>query len=330
MSDGHGDKLSGKAAAGKTAGKLAGKSVGEMADTMAEKTTAAMAGVDQYLAETRLGSRLGVPPAERGEVSEDHRQYLDCLHRRRRFVSLARAAIFVALVVLWEVAARLNWINAFIFSYPSQIVTVLARMVADGSLWRHVAWTMSETVIGFTAGTLMGTIVAVILWWSATISRILDPYLVVINSIPKIALGPIFIVWLGTSMPAIVAMALAISVIVTVMMVFTGFQEVDPDKIKLLRTFGATKGQILRLVVLPASVPTIIAALKVSVGQSFVGVIMGEFLVSQAGLGYLIIYGGQMWKMSLIMASLAVLSLMSMAMYYAVTWLERRFLSWKA
>lgn len=264
------------------------------------------------------------------EVSEDHRRYLASLHRRRRLVSLARGAIFVALLVLWEVAARLNWINAFIFSYPSQIAAVVVRMVADGSLWRHVAWTMSETVIGFTAGTIMGTLIAIILWWSATISRILDPYLVVINSIPKIALGPIFIVWLGTSMPAIVAMALAISVIVTVMMVFTGFQEVDPDKIKLLRTFGATKGQILRLVVLPASVPTIIAALKVSVGQSFVGVIMGEFLVSQAGLGYLIIYGGQMWKMSLIMASLAVLSLMCMAMYYAVTWLERRFLSWKA
>jgi NitT/TauT family transport system permease protein len=157
----------------------------------------------------------------------------------------------------------------------------------------------------------------------------LDPYLVVLNSIPKVALGPIFIVWMGTGMTAILAMALAISVIVTVLMVFSGFQEVDPDKIKLLRTFGATRGQILRLVVLPASVPTIIAALKVSVGQSLVGVIMGEFLVSQAGLGYLIVYGGQVWKMNLILGSLTVLCLVSIALYYGVSWLERRYLRWK-
>jgi NitT/TauT family transport system permease protein len=288
-----------------------------------------MAGADQYLAETRLGLGLHAPP-QAAEISEGHRQYLDRLRRRRRWVSLARTAIFVALVVWWEAAARLNWVNPFIFSYPSQVVTVLVRMGLDGSLWRHIAWTVSETAIGFTAGTLLGTLIAIALWWSGTLSRILDPYLVVLNSIPKVALGPLFIVWLGTRMSAIVAMALAISVIVTVMMVFTGFQEVDPDKIKLLRTFGATRGQILRLVVLPASVPVIVSALKVSVGQSLVGVIMGEFLVSQAGLGYLIVYGGQMWKMSLIMASLALLCLISMVLYYGVSWCERRFLSWRA
>ncbi|MGE5554205.1 MAG: ABC transporter permease [Betaproteobacteria bacterium] len=285
---------------------------------------------EQYLADSPLSLGLALESSRQAaDVSEGHRRYLDRLRRRQRLVSLARLVILVLFLTWWEVAARAQWINPFIFSYPTQVIEVVVRMGADGSLWRHIAWTISETAIGFTAGTFLGTLIAIALWWSGTFARILDPYLVVLNSIPKVALGPIFIVWLGTRMPAIVAMALAISVIVTVMMVFTGFQEVDPDKIKLLRTFGATRGQILWKVVLPASVPTIVAALKVSVGQSLVGVIMGEFLVSQAGLGYLIVYGGQMWKMSLIMASLAVLCLMSMGLYYGVSWLERRFLGWR-
>ncbi|MGE5507482.1 MAG: ABC transporter permease [Chitinophagales bacterium] len=263
-------------------------------------------------------------------VSEAHLRYLEELKRQRQLVGFGRTAIFVLLMAAWEIGARLGWINAFIFSSPSQVVELLVRMVADGSLWRHLGWTVTETAIGFTLGTFLGTLIAVALWWSKYLSDTLDPYLVVLNSIPKVALGPIFIVWMGTGMRAIIAMALAISVIVTVLMVFTGFQEVDPDKVKLLRTFGARKGQILRLVVLPASVPTIIAALKVSVGQSLVGVIMGEFLVSQAGLGYLIVYGGQVWKMSLILGSLTVLCVVSIALYYGVSWLERRYLRWRS
>lgn len=261
--------------------------------------------------------------------SEAHRQYLHDLRRRRELIGFGRTFIFVLLIAVWELGARYGWINPFIFSSPSQVVALLWRMIADGSLWLHLGWTVTETAIGFTVGTLLGTLIAVALWWSKALSEMLDPYLVVLNSIPKVALGPIFIVWMGTGMTAILAMALAISVIVTVLMVFSGFQEVDPDKIKLLRTFGATRGQILRLVVLPASVPTIIAALKVSVGQSLVGVIMGEFLVSQAGLGYLIVYGGQVWKMNLILGSLTVLCLVSIALYYGVSWLERRYLRWK-
>lgn len=299
-----------------------------MPEANGEGPGAKLAGVDQYLAETKLGWGLNAPP-QASEVSDDHRRYLEERRRRQKTVTLTRAALFVALLVFWEIAARWRWINPFIFSQPSQVGGLLLDMIADGSLWRHLGWTFGETAVGFILGTLIGTLVAIGLWWSKTLSRILDPYLVVLNSIPKIALGPIFIVWLGTSIPAIIGMALAISVIVTVLMVFAGFQEVDPDKIKLLKTFGATRGQILRLVVLPATVPTMIAALKVSVGQSLVGVIMGEFLVSQAGLGYLIVYGGQMWKMSLIMASLSVLCLMSLALYWAVTWLERRYLSWR-
>jgi NitT/TauT family transport system permease protein len=161
------------------------------------------------------------------------------------------------------------------------------------------------------------------LWWSDLLSDILDPYIVVLNSIPKVALGPIFIVWLGTTVTAIIAMAISISVIVTIMMVYVGFREVDPDRVKLLRTFGATRLQILSKVVLPASVPVMIAALKVNVGLSMVGTIVGEFLVSRAGLGFLIVYGGQVFNMSLVMSSVILLSIVSVLLYYGVSALEQ-------
>ena len=154
--------------------------------------------------------------------------------------------------------------------------------------------------------------------------RVLDPYIVVLESIPKVALGPLFVVWLGTTIQAVIAMAISVSVIVTIMMMHTGFKEVDPNKVKLAKSFGATKFQILTKVIIPASVPTMIAALKVSVGLSLVGTIVGEFLASKAGLGYLIIYGGQVFNMSLVMASVLLLAVVSIILYFLVSKLEER------
>jgi NitT/TauT family transport system permease protein len=177
---------------------------------------------------------------------------------------------------------------------------------------------MIETIIGFVAGTLLGTGIAMVLWWSDFINKVADPYLVVLNSLPKIALGPILIVWIGAGPASIIAMALLISLVVTIMSVLNGFLEVSPEKIKLLRTFGATKRQVLIKVILPASVPTMIAALKINVGMSWVGVIVGEFLVSRAGLGYLIVYGGQVFRLDLVMTSVLILAGAAAIMYQGV------------
>jgi NitT/TauT family transport system permease protein len=176
---------------------------------------------------------------------------------------------------------------------------------------------------------LLGTLIAVVLWWSKFISEVCEPYLVILNSIPKVALGPIFIVWLGTTQLSIIVMALAVSIMVTVIMVYNGFQEVDANKVKLLQTFGATRRQILTKVSLPASVPTILAALKVNLGLSLVGTIVGEFLVSKEGLGYLIVYGGQVFNMSLVMAGVAILCITAYLLYIFVTQLERIIVRWK-
>ena len=254
-------------------------------------------------------------------------EHLDYLRRRRlERISMrgAQLLIVIGFFLLWEIAASRGWINAFIFSQPTRIWAATMRLARDGELWRHLGWTVGETVIGFTTGTIAGILLAILLWWSPFLSRVMDPYIVVLNSIPKVALGPIFVVWLGTTITAVVAMAIAVSVIVAVMMMHTGFQEVDENQVKLVQTFGASKGQVLRKVIIPASLPTMIAALKVNVGLSLVGTIVGEFLASKAGLGYLIIYGGQVFNMSLVMGSVILLSIVSVILYYAVTLLEDR------
>lgn len=265
----------------------------------------------------------------RGAVSEIHGCYLERTRIEDFLIRLYQVLIVITLIVFWEVGARKQWIDPFIMSQPNKVIATIVELYQSGKLWIHIATTVGETTFGFIVGTLGGTLIAILLWWSPKVARILEPYIVVLNSIPKVALGPVFIVWLGSGTPAIIAMALAISIIVTVMMVFNGFNEVDPDKIKLLKSFGATRGQVMAKVTLPASVPTIIAALKVNLGLSLVGTIVGEFLVSKEGLGYLIVYGGQVFNMSLVMASVLILCVVAVILYYAVSVLERKVVRWK-
>lgn len=255
-------------------------------------------------------------------VSSEHLAYLRRQKAYRAKVAVSRVLLLLATIAAWELAARARLIDPFITSQPTRIVQTLLNLHGEGSLYYHTGITVLETVIGFTAGTLLGTLLAIVLWWSDFIAEVLDPYLVILNSLPKIALGPIIIVWIGQGMAAIVAMALFISVVVTVIAVYTGFAQVDPDKVKLLKTFGATKLQVLQKVILPSSVPTIVSALKINVGLSWVGVIVGEFLVSRAGLGYLIVYGGQVFRLDLVMTSVIILALAAYGMYQSVAFLE--------
>ena len=248
------------------------------------------------------------------------------LRKKARFVSCMRLALLFGALGLWEGAARLGLINTFIFSSPSRFFATLLRLAAGGELFYHVGVTLLETVLGFTVGTLLGTAAAAALWWSPTLARILDPYLVVLYALPKIALGPVLIVWVGAGMKAIVVMALLVSLVVTVMTVLTGFNETSEEKRLLMRTLGATRLQTFIKVVLPASVPAIVSALKLSVGMSWVGVIVGEYLVSKAGLGYLTVYGGQVFKLDLVMAAVIVLAVLAALMYYGVSALEKNLL----
>lgn len=256
--------------------------------------------------------------------SQEHEQYLLRLRRRRRLISIMRMTLLLLIFGVWELAAQAGWINTFIMSSPSRVAATIARLYKSNDLFIHIGVTMLETVAGFIIGTLLGTLIAILLWWSPTLQRVLDPYIVVLNALPKIALGPILIVWVGAGMEAIIVMALLISTIVTIMTVLTGFMETSADKQLLMRTLGASRFQTFRMVILPASVPTVISALKLSVSMSWVGVIVGEYLVSKSGLGYLIVYGGQVFKLDLVMSSIVILCVLAALMYYAVAMIEKR------
>jgi NitT/TauT family transport system permease protein len=244
--------------------------------------------------------------------------------RRRTGVAAARAGLLLVLIALWEIAARAGWIDPFITSSPSRVASAIVRLAETGELWRHLGATTCEAVAGFVLGTALGTAIAVALWCSEFLCRVLEPYLVILNALPKIALGPVFIVWLGAGKKAIIVITLSVSIVVSILEVLGGFLATDPQKILLVRTFGAGKAQILRRVVLPANVPTIVGSLKINVGMSWVGVIVGEFLISRAGLGYLIVYGSQVFQLDLVMASVVVLAVVAAAMYLCIQWIEQR------
>ena len=256
-------------------------------------------------------------------LSAERRRWL--LHRRRvsRLVRLARLLLLVGFFALWEGAARFGWIDPFIVSSPSRVWATVCGLLRTGELWLHLGTSLWETVAGFLLGTAAGALIAVALWLSPVLYRILDPYLVVLNALPKTALGPVFIVWMGAGAGSIIAMTLAISLIVTILEVYSGFLSTDPGKLRLLESLGANRRQILWKLVIPANFTTLINALKVNVGLSWVGVIMGEFLVSRAGLGYLIVYGSQVFKMDLVMATVLLLALAAAGMYQAILFLEQ-------
>ncbi|NLN64075.1 MAG: ABC transporter permease [Clostridiaceae bacterium] len=257
-------------------------------------------------------------------ISEEQQKYLKRIKSQKRFILVMRILLVISFFALWETATRLKWMDPFIFSSPVRMVSTIARLIEEGSIFLHIWTTLWETVVGFLLGTLIGILIAIVLWVSMTISKIIEPYLVVANALPKIALGPVFIVWLGAGPASIITVAVSISLIVTVLEVYTGFQEADPEKIRLVKSFGASNKQVLTKVILPSSFPVMMSALKVNVGLSWVGVIVGEFLVSKAGLGYLIVYGGQVFQLDLVMTSVLILSVLAALMYFGVQLLGKR------
>ena len=255
-------------------------------------------------------------------------QYLHWLRRERRTrftIRAAQLAILIAVLVLWEILPRAHIMNPLFTSYPSAIWPTFLDMLKETpqqpGILTHTGATVLATVIGFVAAMVLGVAIAAVLWWWESLYKVLDPYLVVANAMPKTAFVPIFYIWLGATF-SIYGMSLAISLFITILMIYSGFQGVDPNKVKLAQTFGASKWQILNKVVLPGSVPTLIAALKVNAGLSLVGVIVGEFQSASLGLGYLIQYGSQIFKMNVVMTAITLLAIVSSLMYLAIAWLE--------
>ncbi|MEA2978442.1 MAG: NitT/TauT family transport system permease protein [Alphaproteobacteria bacterium] len=237
--------------------------------------------------------------------------------------------LLVGFVAAWQFAASFRLVDPFIVSQPTAIGQKFLELMNDGSLGYHVAVTAAETLIGFVLGTALGIVIAAMLWWWDFLSDVSDPYIVVLNATPKMALGPVFIIWLGATMTAVIALAISISLFVTILSVYSAFRQTDPEKLIVARSFGASKWQQFHKVVFPQAVPTIVATLKVNIGLSLIGAIVGEFLAANAGLGYLIIYGQNIFNMSLVMTSLLILTVIAGVMYYAVSLAERVFVPWQ-
>jgi NitT/TauT family transport system permease protein len=255
-------------------------------------------------------------------MDKEHELYLKNLKRDKIKITIYRISILVVLIALWEILADLKIIDPFLTSSPSRIVKSIISFTKEGTIINHILVTCYETIVGFVLGTIVGTIMAIILWSFPTVSKVLDPYLVVLNALPKVALAPIVIFWVGNGMSAIIVITLLISIVTTIISVLTGFNEVDSGKMRLMDTFQANKWQKLKYLIFPASVPIFISALKINVGLSWVGVIMGEFLVAREGLGFLIIYGGQIAQLDMVMMSIVILSIIAFIMYKIVSIFE--------
>lgn len=244
-------------------------------------------------------------------------------HRRHHHsVTLLRFLVLIIFLGFWELSARCGLIDTFFFSSPSLVVTHFIKMVMDHSFFTHTGITILETLISFLLITLISIVCATLLWYSKTLSEILEPYLVVLNSLPKSALAPLFIVWLGTGIDTIIVAGISVAVFGSVISLYTGFKHVDSEKLKLIYTLGGNRFAAFQKVVLPSSVPILLSNMKVNIGLALVGVIIGEFLAARKGLGYLIIYGSQVFQLNMVITSIIILCVIAMLLYQGIQWIE--------
>lgn len=255
-------------------------------------------------------------------VSENQLLFIKNHKKHHYFITLLRIYIFAGFLILWEVSANLQWIDAFFFSSPSRVILCIWEMIQEKNLFLHIGITLFETLLSFFLVLLTGIVMAALLWYSPFLSDISEPYLVVLNALPKSALAPLFIVWLGTGTQTIIIAGMSVAVFGAIISIYTCFKEVEPDKIMLIKTLGGNKRHEFFKVILPSSIPTLISIMKINIGLSLVGVIIGEFLAARRGLGYLIIYGSQVFQLDMVISSILILCVIAMFLYQGIQWLE--------
>lgn len=246
-------------------------------------------------------------------------------HRRHHHqIALWRVIVFLLFLALWEISADLKWIDSFFFSSPSRVAVCLVDQIKSNAMLSHIGVTLFETIVSFLLVLLFSLIVSTVLWYSTRLSEVLEPYLVVLNSLPKSALAPLFIVWLGTGSKTIIVAGMSVAVFGSVISFYTGFRQVDGEKITLIYTLGGNRQAAFFKVVLPGSVPILLSTAKVNIGLALVGVIIGEFLAARRGLGYLIIYGSQVFRLDMVITSIIVLCVIALVLYKLIQVIEHQ------
>ena len=256
--------------------------------------------------------------------SLEHKQFLKKKKRNKWIVRVSQLSIIIIFLLLWEMGTRLGYINTFLSSSPSKVFQTFISLLQDNNLWNHVWVTVYETLVSFTLASGIGFLVASILWWNKNIAKIADPYLTVLNSLPKVALGPLIIIWVGANTNSIIFMALLISTFITIINIYQGFISTDHYFVTLMHTFNAKKYQIFGKLIVPSNKNNLINCLKVNISMSLIGVIMGELLVSKEGLGYLIMYGSQVFNINLVITSVVLLGIISYIMYEIIVLIEKK------
>lgn len=257
-------------------------------------------------------------------MSKEHKKYLRKLKYNKMLITITQISIFILFILIWQFLANNNYINSFITSSPSKILNTISKLYIENNLFIHIWITIKETFISFIITTFLSIIISIILYESNFLSKVIDPYLTILNSLPKVALGPIIIIWIGANQKGIITMSILISIIVSIQTIYSGFINTDKLKIKLLNTFNATKKDILFYVVIPSNKSTIINTLKINISMCLIGVIMGEFLTSKAGIGYLILYGSQVFNLDLVMTGIFLLTIISIIMYKIIEIISKR------
>ena len=248
--------------------------------------------------------------------------YVKKHHRHHHIITALRILILALFLITWECAGRAGIIDTFFFSSPSMVASCFCKMILDGSFFTHTGITLLETLLSFLLITVISIAAATALWYSKTLSEISEPYLVVLNSLPKSALAPLFIVWLGTGINTIIVAGISVAIFGSVISLFAGFKHVDAEKLKLIYTLGGNRFDAFFKVVLPSCIPVLLSNMKVNIGLALVGVIIGEFLAARRGLGYLIIYGSQVFQLNMVITSIIILCVIAMALYQCIQYLE--------
>ncbi|MDD3821775.1 MAG: ABC transporter permease [Bacilli bacterium] len=256
--------------------------------------------------------------------SIEHQQYLKRIKKRNRLILSTQIFIIFAFILIWELLTHFHIVNPFLVSSPSNVLRTIISLHQTNNLYRHIFTTVYETIISFSLATIIGVGMAIMLWWNNFLARVFDPYLTILNSLPKVALGPIIIIWVGANTNSIILMALLISTIITIINVYYGFVNFDINKIKLLKSFKASKVDIFLKAILPGNLSTLVNALKINVSMALIGVVMGELLVSRKGIGYLIMYGSQVFNLNLVVTGIILLGIVAYIMYWLVCYIEKR------
>lgn len=257
-------------------------------------------------------------------MSPEQKKYLKRIKLEKLLITIIQFSLLIGFIVIWELLSKYNLINSFIFSSPSKIFNTIISLYKDNNLFQHIFITTFEVIISFSLCTILGFLIALLFYIFPILKRILDPFITMINSLPKVALGPLIIIWMGANIKSIIFTALLINLIVTFITIYNGMINTDQDKLKLFKIFNASKKDILLKLIIPSSKNEIISALKLNISMSLIGVIMGEFLSCKKGIGYLILYGSQVFNLSLVMAGILLLLLLSFIFFCIINYIDKK------